>query len=69
MLDHKHPDGTQEFAILRKGGDLMKLGGDTIAFATKEQIVAMVMALEATPDFALPQTAAAIVSFIETLAE
>jgi len=69
MLDHEHPDGTREFAVLDKEGELLPLGGDTIAYATKAQIVAMVTALETRSDWGLKEAARALFYFFEAMKE
>jgi hypothetical protein len=74
MLDHEHPDGTREFAVLDREGELIRLGGasefgaDTIAFATRDQILALVGVMEARDLVGARAAARAIVAFLEALA-
>ena len=68
MLDKEHPDGTREFAILDQEGELLRLGDDTIAFATRDQILALIEVMEARPLVEARQAARAVVAFLETLA-
>ena len=68
MLDHAHPDGTREFAIFDREGELIRLGGDTIAFASRDQILALVGVMEARDLVGAREAARAIVAFLEALA-
>ena len=69
MLDKEHHDGTREFAVLHvEDGGLLDLGRDTIAFAPRHQILALVEVMEALPLAEARWAARSVVAFLEALA-